>query len=170
MSAPIDSPTRVTMPPALTPERPVAWPKRTVRTLGNGLQVVLAESRNFPKISAQLFFRSGNSLVALTKPGLADMTAGVVRAGTASRTSRQIEEDLRRMGAGLGSHSGADISAISAAGLAEFSGGILELIADLARNASFPEDEFERERRQRFEEVRVERTTPGFLANERLRA
>jgi zinc protease len=170
VSAPIVSRPPVTMPPALTPERPVAWPKRTVRTLANGLQVVLAESRNFPKISAQLFFRSGNSLVALSKPGLADMTAGVVRAGTASRTSRQIEEDLRRMGAGLGSHSGADTSAISAAGLAEFSGGILELIADLARNASFPEDEFERERRQRFEEVRVERTTPGFLANERLRA
>ena len=42
-------------------------------------------------------------------------------------------------------------------------------MADLARNASFPEDEFERERRQRFEELRVERTTPGFLASERLR-
>ena len=173
MTSPIVSPRPTTVSPALAPaltaERPVAWPKRTVRTLANGLQVVLAESRSFPKISAQLFFRSGNSLVALTKPGLADMTAGVVRTGTATRASRQIEEDLRRMGAGLGSHAGADTSAISAAGLAEFSGGILELIADLAQNASFPEDEFERERRQRFEEVRVERTTPGFLANERLR-
>jgi len=169
MTSPIVSPNPALTPPALTPERPVAWPNRTVRTLANGLQVVLAESRNFPKISAQLFFRSGNSLVALSKPGLADMTAGVVRAGTATRTSRQIEEDLRRMGAGLGSHAGADTSAISASGLAEFSGGILELIADLARNASFPEDEFERERRQRFEEARIERTTPGFLASERLR-
>jgi zinc protease len=155
--------------PALAPEHPVSWPQRTERTFANGLHVVLAESRGFPKISAQLFFRSGNSLVALSKPGLADMTASVVRAGTASRTSRQIEEDLRRMGAGLGSHAGADTSAISAAGLAEFSDGILALISDLARNASFPEEEFERERRQRFEEVRIERTTPGFLANERLR-
>jgi zinc protease len=169
MTSPITSPRSVTGVPALTPERPVAWPKRTEQTLANGLQVVLAESRGFPKISAQLFFRSGNSLVALSKPGLADMTAGVVRAGTATRTSRQIEEDLRRMGAGLGSSAGADTSAISAAGLAEFSDGILELIADLARNASFPEDEFERERRQRFEEARIERTTPGFLASERLR-
>ncbi len=46
---------------------------------------------------------------------------------------------------------------------------ILDLIADLARNASFPDDEFERERRQRHEELRIERTTPGFLASERLR-
>ncbi|MGA3293675.1 MAG: pitrilysin family protein [Candidatus Acidiferrales bacterium] len=156
-------------PPALTAERPVAWPKRTVRMLPNGLQVVLAESRTFPRISAHLYFRSGNAVVAHRSPGLAEMTATVVRTGTASRPSRRIEEDLRRMGAGLGTQAGADASSISAAGLAEFSGGILELIADLARNASFPEDEFERERRQRYEELRIERTTPGFLASERLR-
>jgi zinc protease len=140
-----------------------------VRTLSNGMQVVLAESRAFPKISAQLFFRSGNAVVAHSNPGIAGMTATVVRTGTASRTSRQIEEDLRRMGADLGSHAGADTSAISVSGLAEFSRQLLELMADLAQNASFPEDEFERERRQRFEELRIERTTPGFLANERFR-
>jgi zinc protease len=155
--------------PALAPERPVEWPKRTVRTLANGLQVVLVESRTFPKISAHLYFRSGNALVSHTAPGLAELTATVVRTGTSSRPSRQVEEDLRRMGAGLGTGSGADSSSISVAGLAEFSQGILDLIADLARNASFPADEFERERRQRFEELKIERTTPGFLANERLR-
>ena len=156
-------------PPTLAPERPVAWPKRTARTLANGMQVVLAESRTFPRISAHLYFRSGNAVVAHSAPGLAEMTSAVIRTGTASRSSRQIEEDLRRMGAGLGTHAGADTSAISAAGLAEFSTGILELLNDLARNASFPDDEFERERRQRHEELRIERTTSGFLASERLR-
>jgi zinc protease len=156
-------------PPALGPESAVVWPKRTVATLSNGLQVVLVESRNFPRISAQLYFRSGNALVSHTAPGLAEITATVVRSGTASRPSRRIEEDLRRMGAGLGTSSGADSSAISSAGLAEFSRGILELMADLARQASFPAEEFERERRQRLEELKIERTTPGFLATERLR-
>jgi zinc protease len=169
MSTPAAANSSPVTPPALTPERPVAWPKRTVRTLANGLQVVLAESREFPKISAQLFFRSGNAVVAHSTPGLADITASVVRTGTASRTSRQIEEDLRRMGAELGVHSGADSSAIATSGLSEFSGGLLELLADLARHASFPENEFERERRQKLEELKIERTTPGFLANERFR-
>ncbi len=156
-------------PPSLTPERPVQWPRREVRTLPNGLQVVLAESHAFPKIAAQLYFRAGNALVAHRSPGLASMTATVVRTGTASRSSNRIEEDLRRMGADLGTSAGADSSNISVAGLSEFSAGLLDLVGDLARNASFPEDEFERERRQRFEEVKIERTTPGFLANERLR-
>jgi predicted Zn-dependent peptidase len=161
---------RSTAVPALGAERPVAWPKRSVKTLANGLQVVLAEVHTFPKITAQLFFRSGNSLVAHTTPGLADMTATVVRTGTTSRPSRQIEEDLRRMGGDLGTSAGADSSAISIAGLAEFSEGLLELVADLARNASFPAEEFERERRQKIEGLRIERTTPGFLANERFRS
>jgi zinc protease len=169
MTTPAASTVRRTQPPALAPESPVEWPKRTVRMLSNGLQVVLVESCTFPMISAQLYFRSGNAVVAHSAPGLADMTATVVRTGTATRPSRRIEEDLRRMGAGLGTHAGADSSAISASGLAEFSDGILELMADLARHASFPEDEFERERRQRLEELRIERTTPSFLASERLR-
>jgi len=156
-------------PPALGPERAVAWPKRTVRTLTNGMQVVLAESRAFPKITAHLYFRSGNALVAQTKTGLADMTATVVRTGTKSRDSRRIEEDLRGMGGALGTHASADNTSISVSGLSEFSGGLLELMSDLARNASFPVEEFDREQRQRFEELRIERTTPGFLANERLR-
>jgi zinc protease len=160
---------RPTTAPALGPERPVAWPRRSVRTLGNGLQVVLAESHTFPKVAAQLFFRSGNAAVSLTTPGLAEISASVVRTGTASRPSRRIEEDLRRMGADLGTHAGADSSAISIAGLAEFSGGLLEMVGDLARNASFPNEEFERERRQKIEELRIERTTPGFLGSERLR-
>jgi zinc protease len=158
-----------TLPPPLGPESPVAWPLRTVRTLANGLQVVLAESHTFPKIAAQLFFRSGNAVVAHHAPGLAEMTATIVRLGTASRPSRRIEEDLRRMGADLGTSAGADSSAISISGLAEFSPGVLDLLADLARNASFPAEELERERRRRIETLRIERTTPGFLANERLR-
>lgn len=159
---------RATIPP-LSAERAVAWPKRTVKTLANGLEVVLAESHTFPKISVELFFRSGNAAVAHTSPGLAEITASVVRTGTESRSSRQIEEDLRRMGGDLGTHAGADSSAISISGLAEFSNGLLELLANLARHASFPENEFERERRQRLEELKIERTSPGFLASDRFR-
>jgi zinc protease len=155
--------------PSLGPERAVAWPKRSVYTLENGMHVVLAELHTFPKISAQLFFRSGNASVAHRAPGLAEITATVVRTGTTTRSSRQIEEDLRRMGADLSTSSGADSSAISLSGLAEFSEGIFELMADLARNGSFPEDEFERERRRKIEGLRIERTTPSFLANERFR-
>src|SRR5690348_18297404 len=75
--------------PALAPERPVQWPRREVRTLPNGLQIVLAESHAFPKIAAQLYFRAGNALVAHRSPGLASMTATVVRRSEERRVGKE---------------------------------------------------------------------------------
>jgi zinc protease len=155
--------------PALASEREVIWPKRKKAQLSNGLQVILAESHSIPKFHGELLLRSGNAAVVDRSPGLAEMTATVVRTGTQKRASRQIEEDLRRIGADLSSHAGSDISAISFTGLSEFAEPLLNLVQELAREASFPEGEFERERRQKLEEVKLERTQPGFLANERLR-
>lgn len=155
--------------PALAPERPVEWPKRTRARLSNGLQVVLAEAHSIPKFHGELFFRSGEALTSDRSVGLAEMTATLVRTGTAHRTSRQIEEDLRRLGADLGASAGQDNSAISFAGLSEFAEPLLKLVNELAREASLPAPEFERERRQKLEEVKLERTSPGFLAGERLR-
>jgi zinc protease len=155
--------------PALTVERPVIWPSRARTTLSNGLEVVLVESHTIPKFTGQLFFRSGNAVTAASAPGLADITATVARTGTSARASRQIEEDLRRMGADLSSGAGADTSVISFAGLVDFSNDLLRLVAELTQQASFRADEFERERRQLVEGLKIERSTPGFLAGERLR-
>jgi zinc protease len=148
--------------PALAAERPVTWPNRSRAKLANGLEVVLAEAHSIPKFHGELYFRAGNALVVDRSACLAEMTATLVRTGTAKRTSRQIEEDLRRLGADLGAHAGQDTSAISFAGLSEFAEPLLQLVNELAREASFPEAELERERRQK-------RTSPGFLAGERLR-
>jgi zinc protease len=155
--------------PGLAAERAVTWPKRTKARLSNGLEVILAEAHSIPKFHGELFFRSGNAATNHRSPGLAEMTATVARTGTTKRASRQIEEDLRRTGADLSSGAGADTSAISFSGLSEFAEPLLGLVNELAREAAFPDAEFERERRQKLEEVKLERTQPGFLATERLR-
>jgi len=76
---------------------------------------------------------------------------------------------LRRAGADLSSSAGADTSEIAFSGLSEFAEPLLGLVNELAREASFPQAEFERERRQKLEEVKMQRTEPDFLASERLR-
>jgi len=155
--------------PPLAPEREVVWPKRTKERLSNGLQVILAESHSIPKFHGQLIFLSGNAAAVDRAPGLAEITATVVRTGTQKRASRRLEEDLRRIGGDLSTEAGSDVSAISFTGLSEFAEPLLELVQELAREASFPEGEFDRERRQKLEEVKLNRTQPGFLASERLR-
>src|SRR5258705_10561280 len=89
--------------PAPPAEPPVTWPKRPRARLANGLEIVLAEAHSIPKFHGELYFRAGNALVSNRSTGLAEMTATLVRTGTSRRTSRQIEEDLRRLGADLGS-------------------------------------------------------------------
>jgi len=155
--------------PDLAPEREVRWPQRTTAKLANGLELILVESHTIPKFHGELFFRSGNAAAADRAVGLAEMTAAMVRTGTARNTSREIEERLRGLGADLSVSAGQDTSAISFAGLADHAEPLLQLVGELAREASFPVAEFDRERRQKLEEVKLERTQPGFLASERLR-
>jgi len=131
--------------------------------------VVLAEAHTIPKFQGELFFCRGEAYVSDRSAGLAAMTATVVRMGTAKRNNRQVEEALRGLGADLGTAAGQDTSTIAFSGLSEFAEPLLELVSELAREASFPEAEFERERRQKLEEVRLDRTAPSFLAAERMR-
>jgi zinc protease len=155
--------------PALAPEREVCWPKRAKSKLVNGLKVILLESHTIPKFHGELYFRSGNAFAASRGTALAEMTATMVRTGTAQHSSREIEELLRGLGADLSVNAGQDNSSISFAGLSDHAEPLLQLMNELAREATFPAAEFERERRQKLEEVKLERTQPGFLAGERLR-
>ena len=155
--------------PDLAPEREVRWPKRTKTKLANGLEVILLESHTIPKFHGELYFRSGNAAASSRGIALAEMAATMVRTGTSRHSSREIEELLRGLGADLSVSAGQDTSAISFAGLSDHAEPLLQVVNELAREATFPAAEFERERRQKLEEVRLERTQPGFLASERLR-
>jgi zinc protease len=155
--------------PDLAMEREVRWPKRTKSRLANGLEIILLESHAIPKFHGELYFRSGNAAASSRGTALAEMAATMVRTGTAKHSSRELEELLRGLGADLSVSAGQDNSAISFAGLSDHAEPLLQLVNELAREATFPATEFERERRQKLEEVRLERTQPGFLAGERLR-
>lgn len=155
--------------PPLAPERPVVWPERTHARLGCGIPVRIVERHTIPKFSLQFIVRSGTAAVALTEPGVAGLASALLRTGTHSRDEQAIDQELRRIGADLGTGAGADASWIVAGGLSEFSAELTGLVADLARNPAFPAGPFERERRNAVEALRVERASPAFLASERFR-
>jgi len=156
--------------PPLAPERPVVWPPRTAARLACGIPVHMVERHSIPKFSLQFIIRSGASTVALTEPGVAGLSAALLRTGTHTRDEHAIDEELRRFGADLGTGAGADASWITTSGLSEFSAELIALVADLARNPAFPVGPFERERRNAVEAVRLERSSPSFLASERFRS
>jgi zinc protease len=153
-------------PPAPLRARPIILPKASETTLANGLQVVVVEDSKLPLVSYRLAFRSGDADDPAELPGLTDMMAGLLSEGTESRTSRQIAEEVARIGASLTAGANSDYTTVAASSLADFSDQILELMADVTLHPSFPENEVELTRQNTIESLKQQRAQPSFLATE----
>jgi zinc protease len=155
-------------PPAPGAARPLNLPKLTEKKLANGLTVVLAPLPNVPKITAVLTFRSAtNASDREAHPGIAQIAASVANEGTDTRSSKQIKEELRSIGGGLGLGSDADSTTMNASALSEFSSQLFELMSDVAQHPSFPETEVKLAQENTIQQIRAGRADPGFLVNER---
>ena len=155
------------MPPPLAP-RPLNLPEPYEKTLANGLGVVLIEDKRLPLISFRLAFRSGDANDPADLPGLTDMLSHLLSEGTETRTSRQIAEEIERLGATLAVGSASDFTTIAASSLSIYVDEILELIADVTLRSSFPQNEVDLARENTKQLLIQQRAQPGFLASERM--
>jgi zinc protease len=128
------------MPPPLAP-RPLKLPQHLETTLANGLGLVVVEDKRLPLISFRLAFRSGDANDPADRPGLSDMMSSLLSEGTAKRNSRQIAEEVERFGATLAVGSSSDFTTVAASSLSVYSDEILDLMADVTLNPSFPLNE-----------------------------
>src|SRR6185295_9966743 len=128
------------MPPPLQP-RPLNLPETSQTKLANGLTLVLIEDKRLPLINFRLAFRSGDANDPASLPGLTDMMSHLVSEGTETRTSRQIAEEIERLGATLSIGSSSDFTTIAASSLSIYASEILELIADVTLRSTFPQSE-----------------------------
>ncbi len=152
--------------PARLAARPIKVPTASVAVLSNGLAVVTVEDKRLPLISCRLAFRTGNAHDPLELPGLTDMLAGLLTEGTESRTSREIADEVARMGATLTAGANSDYTTVAGSSLSTFSENILELMADVALRPSFPQNEVELTKQNSKENLRQQRAQPSFLAAE----
>jgi zinc protease len=155
------------MPPPLA-LRPLNLPEPFETKLPNGLGLVLIEDRRLPLISFRLAFRSGDANDPVELPGLSDMLSHLLTEGTEKRTSRQIAEEIERLGATLSVGSTSDFTTVAASGLAVFADEILELLADVTLRATFPKNEVDLARENTQQMLIQQRAQPNFLASERM--
>ena len=71
------------------------------------------------------------------------MMSRLLSEGTANRTSLQIAEQVERLGATLSASSASDYAAVAASSLAVYVDEILELMADVTLQPSFPQNEID---------------------------
>jgi zinc protease len=160
-------PFRQQMPPPLGP-RPLNIPEPAETSLGNGLKIVLVEDRRLPLISFRLAVRSGDANDPANLPGLTDMLTGLLTEGTETRTSRQLAEEIERLGAVLNVGSSSDFTTVAASSLSIFAEEILELMADVVLRPTFPQNEIDLTRENTKQMLIQQRAQPTFLVSERL--
>lgn len=153
-------------PPPPLPPRPIKLPTTSETTLSNGLLVVVVQDQRLPLVSYRLAMRSGDAHDPAELPGLADMLTGLLTEGTQSRTSREIADEVARLGATLQAGANSDYTTVAASSLTTFSDEILELLADVALRPVFPENEVELTKQNTKESLKQQRAQPSFLATE----
>ena len=152
--------------PAPLPPRPIVVPAARESVLSNGLTIVVVEDSRLPLVSYRLAFRVGGAFDPRDLPGLTDLLAGLLPEGTESKTSREIADEVARMGASLSAGANSDYTIVAASALSSFSEQILALMAEVVLQPSFPEHEVELAKQNTKESLRQQRAQPSFLASE----
>ncbi len=147
----------------------VNLPKAQEATLSNGLRVVLLENHRVPTFTMQMVFLSGGLSDPADQHGLAQFTAALLREGTATRTSKDISEQVDTLGATLNAGSGLSsfTTNVTSAGLVENLDETLAIFADVIRNPKFPAEEVEKFKARLLQQLQFQRSIPQFLAAER---
>src|SRR5215467_11470638 len=102
-----------TRPPATPPIPSFKMPPVEQIVLPNGLTVVTVEDARFPLVNVRLSFQAGSKFDSSGLPGLAAMSAGLLTQGTATRSFRDIAEELTSIGATLGGGASPDVLSLS---------------------------------------------------------
>ncbi len=169
--------------PAGYPETPPAQPliEKLPRTrvkqyvLANGLKVVVLPNDEVPFVTAMLALREGPWTETAETPGAASMALSMLTKGTERFTAAQLAELIERnaltLGGGAGSAGGdeMDTGSITATALTDKLPLALELMADVARHPTFPQDELAILKEQRQLSLSVQEKDPSYLAERELR-
>jgi zinc protease len=152
-------------PPRPLPAREVKFPPYEVRTLDNGLQVVVVLHHEQPVVSMRMLVRAGAAQDPAGKGGVATLTAALLDQGTTSKTAQQIADTIDYIGGGLGTGAGSDLSFINVVVMKDSFDLGMELLADVARNPAFAQDEIDRQRQQALSALQVSQNDPDYLAS-----
>lgn len=144
----------------------ITLPPMTEESLPNGLRVIVVENHEQPVVAMRLMIKAGTCLDPAGKPGVASLTAGLLRKGTATRDANKISEEIDFVGGSLGV--GADLDATNAYCeiLAKHLDVGVGLLADIILNPKFAPEELERLSKQTIAGIMQSKDDPGSLADE----
>ncbi|HOJ04607.1 MAG TPA: pitrilysin family protein [Bacteroidota bacterium] len=154
------------LPPTPGIPKDVTFPDYHELVLGNGLRVLVHAQRTLPLVNMNLVLRGGSSHDSALA-GLASMTGEMLIKGTPGRSAQDIVEAIEGRGGSIGSGAGWDSISIGITHLSRHTAHAMDVLADVARQPAFQEEELQRMREQRLADILQEKSSPGVLAWQR---
>lgn len=145
--------------------RPVPFPPYEIRTLPNGLRVVVVEQHEQPSISVRMLVGAGSAQDTAPGLGVANMVASLLDQGTATRTAEQIADAVDTIGGRVTVGAGTEVTFAYVTVLKDCLAQSLDLLSDIIREPAFAPDELERQRDQLRSALKVNYQDPDYLAS-----
>lgn len=152
-------------PPRPLAAKDVTFPPYEIRTLDNGLRVVVVSQNEQPAVSLRLLVRAGAAQDPADRAGLAAMVGTMLDQGVPGRTSSEIADTIDYVGGALGAGAGTDLSFINALVLKTHFDLALDLVSEIARTPTFPQAELDRIRDQALSAMQVNMQDPDYVAD-----
>lgn len=150
-------------PPHGTP-RDFVLPQRETLQLDNGLAITFIDYGVVPQVTILAAVRTGN-IDEGDETWLADVTAEMLKEGTASRSAAEIARAAASMGGGLAVGAGAEQSTVGISVLSEHATAAARLVADVLRQPRLPPEELPRIIANFERSLSVAQTEPGAIAS-----
>lgn len=152
------------LPPnrATTQPQDQALPEKL--TLKNGVQVLLVRDRSTPTVTLSGHIGAGTVRDQPATAGLATLTANNLMNGTQTKDALAIAKTLENRGASLGFGASREGVSISGEALSADLPTLVQVAADVLKNASFPQNELELSRQRALTGLKLELDTPARLA------
>ncbi len=142
----------------------VPFPDIQNTTLKNGLEVVLAQRKDVPSVVMNLLINAGYSSDQFGKPGTAALAMNLMKEGTNTLNSLEIDKKLQMLGASISTYSDLDLSYVSMSTLKPTLDESLTLFADIILNPGFPEKEIDRLKEEQINSIKREKASPVQMA------
>jgi predicted Zn-dependent peptidase len=127
--------------------------------LENGF-TILFERRNIPVVSMAIAVRNGGINEEAHEKGISHFIEHMLYKGTKNRTAKKIAEDIEKNGGVLNGFTSEEITVFHCKMPSKHTEIGLEVLSDMMNNSLFSEEEFEKERKVIFEELKMRRDSP----------
>jgi zinc protease len=140
----------------------------TREELPSGAALLVLENRATPTVSVYGSLRAGSHFEPKEKPGLAGVTAEMLKRGTRRRGKLELAGALEEVGADVEFDADAFAVRINARSLSEDFPALVSTLAEMLREPSFPAEELEKLKQQTVAAIREQQSDTRSRAYERL--